>query len=302
MGDVNDVHKDVGLPHFVEGTLESFDELGGEFADESNRVAQQERNVLDHYLSNGCIEGCEEFVFGENVRLCKQVHKCALAYVGVSDESEAHHLSAMSALGAHLSVYLGKLLLETGNPLLNDSAVGLDLGFAHTAAGTPSSPLSFEVGPHSGQSRKHVIVFGQFHLHLGVGSLSPLGEDFQDEAGAVDYYAVLQESLDVTLLHAGEFVVEYAVSYAVSFTVFADFLDLTTSYIGGAVGPVDLLDEGFIALYSGSFCQEAEFVEVFTGTVFVVILFNDSDEDRFLGEYFRLFQGNYLSWKITGKV
>ena len=163
----------------------------------------------------------------------------------------------MSALRAHLPVYLGKLLLETGDPLLNDSAVGLYLGFTHAAAGTSSSPLSFEVGPHAGQARKHVIVFGQLHLHLGVRGLCPLGEDFQDEAGAVDYYAVLQESLDVTLLHAGEFVVEYAVSYAVGFTVFADFLDLTTSYIGGAVGTVDLLDEGFVALYSGGFCQEA---------------------------------------------
>ena len=132
--------------------------------------------------------------------------------------------------------------------------------------------------------------------------MGSLGEDFQDEAGAVDYYAVLQESLNITLLHAGEFVIEDAVTYAVCFAVFADFFDLTTSYIGGAIGTVDLLDEGFVALYSGSFCQEAQFVEVFTGTVFVVILFNDSDEDRFLGEYFRLFQGNYLSWKITGKV
>ena len=129
-----------------------------------------------------------------------------------------------------------------------------------------------------------------------------MGEDFQDEAGAVDYYAVLQESLNVTLLHAGEFVIEDAVAYTVGFAVFAYFLDLATSYICGAVGAVYLLDEGFIALYAGSFRQEAEFVEVFTGTVFVVILFNDSDEDRFFGEYFRLFQGNYLSWKITGKV
>ena len=302
MRDVDDVHEDVGFPHFVERTLESFDELGGKFADESDRVAQQEWNVLDDNLSDGCIESREEFIFGENVRLREQVHKGALAYVGVADKSEANHLSAMSALGAHLPVYFGKLFFETGDSLLHDSAVGLDLGFAHTAAGTSSSPLSFEVGPHAGQARKHVIVFGQFHLHLCVGSLGPLGEDFQDEAGAVDYYAVLQESLNVTLLHAGEFVIEDAVTYVVGFAVFADFLDLTTSYIGGAVGTVDLLDEGFVALYSGSFCQEAEFVEVFTGTVFVVILFNDSDEDRFLGEYFRLFQGNYLSWKITGKV
>ena len=257
MRDVDDVHEDVGFSHFVERTLESFDELGGKFADESDRVAQQEWNVLDDYLSDGGVEGCEEFVFGENVRFRKQVHKGTLANVGVADKSESYHLSAVPALGAHLPVYLGKLFLEPGNSLLNDSAVGLNLGFSHTAAGTSSSPLPFEVSPHAGQAWKHVIVFGQLYLHLGIGRLGPLGEDFQDEAGAVDYYAVLQEPLYVTLLHAGEFVIEDAVTYVVGFAVFADFLDLTTSYIGGAVGTVDLLDEGFVALYSGGFCQEA---------------------------------------------
>ena len=302
MGDVDDMYEDVGFPYFVKCTFESFDELGGQFADESDSVAKKEGNVLNDDLPDGGIEGGEEFVFGEYVRLREQIHQGTLTNVCVADKSEANHLSTVSALRTHLPVNLGKLFLQTGDSLLYDSAVGLDLGFAHTAAGTPSSPLSFEVGPHTGQARKHVIVFGQFHLHLGVGSLGPLGEDFQDEAGAVDYYAVLQESLYIALLHTCEFVVEYAVAYAVGFAVFAYLLDLTASYIGCAVRAVDLLYEGFVALYSGGFRQKAEFVEVFTGTVLVVILFNDSDEDRFLGEYFRLFQGNYLSWKITGKV
>ena len=90
--------------------------------------------------------------------------------------------------------------------------------------------------------------------------------------------------------------------YAVGFAVFPDFLDFTAAYIGGAIGTVDLLDKGFVAGDPGSFREEAEFVEVFTNAVFVVILLDDSDEDRFLGEYFRLFQSAYLSWKITGKV
>ena len=302
MGDVHDVNEDVGFPHFVERTLEGFDELGGEFADESDGVAQKERDVLDDDLPDGGVEGCKEFVFSENVGLCKQVHKGAFTHVRVADQGETDHLSAVSALGAHLPVHLGKLFLEPGDSLLDDTAVGLDLGFAHAAAGTPSSPLSFEVGPHTGKARKHIVVSGQFNLHLGVGSLGPLCKDFQDKAGAVDNYAVLKEPLYVALLHSGEFVVEYAVVYSVGFAVGADFLDLAASYIGGTVGPVDLLYEGFVALYAGGFRQEAEFVEVFTGTVLVVILFDDSDEDRFLGEYFRLFQGNYLSWNITGKV
>lgn len=295
------MHKYVCFAHFVERTFECFYELSWEFADEADGVAQKERNVLDDHLSDCCVERCKEFVFGENVRLCQQVHQGAFTHVRIAYEGQPDHLSAMAALGAHLSVYLGKLFFKTGNSLLYYASVYLYLGFAHTAAGTPTAPLSFEVGPHAGKPWKHVVVFGQLYLHLCIGGLGPLGEDFQDKAGSVYYYTVLKEALNVTLLHPCEFVVKDAVTDAVGFAIVPDFLYLAAADICGTVGTVNLLNEGFIADYSGSFCQETEFVEVFTNSVFVVILFNDSDEDRFLGEYFSLFQ-NYLSWKITGKV
>ena len=302
MGDVYDMHKDIRFAHFVERTFERFDELGGEFTDESDGIAQKEGNILDDNFSDCGVERREEFVFGENVRLCQQVHQGAFAHVRISHEGQSDHLSAVTALSAHLPVDLGKLFLKAGDSLLYDTTVGLYLGFTHTAAGTPAAPLSFEVGPHAGKPWKHVVVLGQFYLHLGVGGLGPLGEDFQDKTGPVYYYTVLKESFDITLLHPGEFIIEDAVSDAVGFAVLSDFLYLSASDIGGSVGTVDLLDEGFVASDTGGFGQKSEFVEVFTNAVFVVILFNDSDEDRFLGEYFSLFQSAYLSWKITGKV
>ena len=132
--------------------------------------------------------------------------------------------------------------------------------------------------------------------------MSPLGEDFQYKTGSVYYYTVLKESFDVALLHPREFIVEDAVTDAVGFAVLSDFLHLSASDIGGSIGSVYLLNEGFISDDTSGFGQETEFVQVFTNAVFVVILLDDSDEDRFLGEYFSLFQSAYLSWKITGKV
>lgn len=132
--------------------------------------------------------------------------------------------------------------------------------------------------------------------------MGSLCKDLKDEAGSVYYYAALKETFYIALLHSGEFIIEDAVTYTVGFAVFPDFLDLAASDIGGAVGTVNLLDKGFVSYDTGCFREETEFVEVFTNSVFVVILFDDSDEDRFLGEYFRLFQSAYLSWKITGKV
>ena len=127
-------------------------------------------------------------------------------------------------------------------------------------------------------------------------------EDFQDKAGSVYYYAVLKEAFDVALLHSGEFIIEDTVAYTIGFAVFPDFLYFSASNIGGPVGTIYLLNKGFIAHDACGFCKETEFVEVFTNAVFVVILFDDTDEDRFFGEYFSLFQSAYLSWKITGKV
>ena len=68
------MHKYVCFAHFVERTFECFYELSWEFADEADGVAQKERNVLDDDLSDSSVECCEEFVLGENVRLCQQVH------------------------------------------------------------------------------------------------------------------------------------------------------------------------------------------------------------------------------------
>ena len=62
------------------------------------------------------------------------------------------------------------------------------------------------------------------------------------------------------------------------------------------------MNKGLIARDACCLCKETEFVEVFTNAVLVVILFDDTDEDRFFGEYFSLFQSAYLSWKITGNV
>ena len=196
----------------------------------------------------------------------------------------------MPALGAHLAVDFCKLFLKTRDALLYYTAVSLYLGFAHAAAGTSSSPLSFEVGPHTGKSWKHVVVLCQFHLHLCVGGLGSLCEDFQYETGSVYYYAVLEKTLYIALLHSGEFVIEDAVTYAIGFAVFPDFLYFAATDIGGAVGTVNLLYKGFVACDTGCFREETEFVEVFTNSVFVVILLDDSDEDRFFGEYLRLFQ------------
>ena len=74
MGDVDHMEEDIGLADFVQGALESLDQLGGKLADETHGVAEQEGDVLDNYLSHGGVQGGEEFILRKDVRFGQEVH------------------------------------------------------------------------------------------------------------------------------------------------------------------------------------------------------------------------------------
>ena len=68
--------------------------------------------------------------------------------------------------------------------------------------------LAHEVAPHTGQPRQQVLVLRELDLELALARARPLGEDVEDEAGAV-------EDLDAQLLRehpqlrGRELVIEY---------------------------------------------------------------------------------------------
>ena len=151
MRDIYYVNEDIGLPDFVQGAFEGFDQLCGQFPDEADGVGKQERAVFDHDFPDGRVQGGEELVFREDVRFGQEVHQGALAYVRVTNERQAHQRTAIAALGGHLTVDLLQVLLELGDALLDDPPVHLDLGFTHTASGTHTAALPLQVRPHTGQ-------------------------------------------------------------------------------------------------------------------------------------------------------
>ncbi len=122
----------------------------------------------------------------------------------------------------------------------------------------------------------------QFHLHLRVGGLGPLGEDLQDQAGPVDDVAALDELLDVALLRAGKLIVEDDVLDFVLFAVLLDFLEFARSDVGGLVRPVHPLHEHLVTDGPGGFGQEPEFVQVLLDLPLPSFFKDDTDEYRFL--------------------
>ncbi len=207
MGDVHDVDEEVRLSHLIECGFERLDQSRGEFADEADRVGEQEREVLDGDLADGGVERGEQLVFGEHLGVGKEVHECGFADVGVADERDADEFATVAPLRLHLFVDALEVRAQEGDALLDDALVHFDLRFTCASVGGGSTAQTVEVRPHTGEAREHVLKPCHFDLRLGIGRLRTLGEDVEDERRAV-----LDRNgecfLDVAELSRREFVVE----------------------------------------------------------------------------------------------
>ena len=153
MGNVNHMKEHISLADFVQSALESFNQLGGKFTDETNGVAQEEGDVFYHNLPDRGVQSGEELVLCKHVRFCQQVHDGAFTHVGISNKGKTHQRASVAPLCCHLAVNLLQILLEFCYALLYNSAVYFNLGLTHTATGTHTAPLALQVGPHASQTR-----------------------------------------------------------------------------------------------------------------------------------------------------
>ena len=85
-----------------------------------------------------------------------------------------------------------ELLLEARYLVEDYPSVGLYLCLAG-ASHSDTAPLALQVGPHAGKAWQKILVLRELHLGSRRGSLRPLGEDVENQAGAV-------ENLDLELL------------------------------------------------------------------------------------------------------
>jgi hypothetical protein len=90
-------------------------------------------------------------------------------------------------LAHHLAARLRALepLLQGGDAVAGETAVGLDLGLARASRPDPAAE-ALEVGPQPAHAGEVVLELCQLDLQLALGAARMQGEDVEDHARAID--------------------------------------------------------------------------------------------------------------------
>ena len=111
-------------------------------------------------------------------------------------------IAPVAILAAALLTLLGHPLqtpVELPDPLTEQTPVGLQLRLTRPAQ-TDAALLPLQVGPAADQPRGQVFELCQLHLELALETARSLGEDVQDQAGAVEH-PTLKRRFQVPLDH-----------------------------------------------------------------------------------------------------
>ena len=132
--------------------------------------------------------------------------------IGVADQADGEDVAASLDRAQLASVYCLKFTFEFIFPLADQATVDLDLLFAGAARadaadGRLAAGDAFEVGPHVPQTRVGVLQLGQFHLNPGLAALGAIGEDIEDQLGAIQHLA-FRKFLNLTYLRRRQVVIE----------------------------------------------------------------------------------------------
>jgi hypothetical protein len=88
-----------------------------------------------------------------------------------------------------------------------EAAIEFELSLAGTTQADGTATLALHMRPAADQPRGHVPALGQFDLQLAFVRTRALGEDIEDQTGAVDDTA-LGVLLEVALLHGTQRMVD----------------------------------------------------------------------------------------------
>ena len=150
----------------------------------------------------------------------RRLSRVDLPGVGIAHQGHDRDLRALAlrAVAHPVGAHFFQFLLQLGNALADLAPVHFQLGFAGAAqanaaraAGAPAAAagLAGQVGPGAGQAGQAVFILRQFHLQHAFAGLGVLGEDIQDQRGAVDDVHVGPQALfQLAQVARGQLVVE----------------------------------------------------------------------------------------------
>ena len=140
------------------------------------------------------VQGGEQRVIDQDSGPGQPVEQAGLARVGVARDGHRRHLAAapLPALDLPAHRHLGDLAAQLGDARPDPAPVSLDLGFTGpagadaAAAGHPAAGLPGQRLTPAAQPRQQVLQLRQLDLRLALLAAGVLGEDVQDQRGAVD--------------------------------------------------------------------------------------------------------------------
>ena len=261
IGGVDDVQQQVGLARFAQGGAERGDEFVRQVAHETHRIGQHHRAAGQVDAAHGGVERGEQLVGRIGLGTGQHVEQRGLAGVGVAHQGHARQFAAHAGtahLGAlHFDFF--QPLLQLLDALLQQAAIGFQLRLTGAAQADGTAALALQVGPAADQARGHVAQLRQFHLQLAFVAARALGEDVQDQAGAVQH-AALQEFLQIAFLAGREREVDQHQVGAGRVGGRLHFLQLAAADQRGGIGTVDARGQQRGDAGAGRARQVAEFL------------------------------------------
>ena len=213
IGAIHDVEDEVGVRYLFQRRTEGLDQVMRQMAHEAHRVRHGAVAPAGQVeLAHRGVEGREQRVLHQHTRAREPVEQARLARVGVARERDGGRAGtrARTSLGTAYPLHLLELASQHRHLIADASAIGLDLGLARPTGADAarrttcaSACLPGERLTPAAQPRQEVLHLRQRDLGATRLAAGVLGEDVEDEPGAIDDLH-LDHLLQVTQLAGAE--------------------------------------------------------------------------------------------------
>ncbi len=184
MRDVADMQDDVGLDDLLERRPKSRDQHRRQLGDEADGVGEDDLAAMrQRDRAQRRVERREQHVGGEHLGARQAIEEGRFSGIGVADQRDdrKRHGAAALAVQAAGALDAVELALDLRHALLDQAAVGLDLGLAGSAKKAEAAALALKMGPGADKPGFLIGEMGEFDLKRAFARSRPASENLQNK-------------------------------------------------------------------------------------------------------------------------
>lgn len=167
---------------------------------------------------------------------------------------------ATVALCGALALDQFQFLFDSVDPFLNFAAIRFELRFTFTPAHTDTTFLPRQVAPVAREAWEQMLKLGQFNLELSFARAGALGENIENQSGAIENFT-FEHLFQISALGWGKLVVENDRVDIVMLTPFGEFGGFARTDKSGCDRGFNFLTAGADDLATGGGGEFSEFFE-----------------------------------------